>query len=85
MSDTKKISFESDTDETMRRLATIVSGVIGKDYGFMIMVFPFHSTTGTANYISNAKREQMISVLREKADILEAGGDIMVDADTKMQ
>jgi len=74
----KKLSFTTDTDLVMRRLGDIVSQVVGPEYGFMIMVFPF-GKPGVSNYVSNAKREEMIKGLREKADVLEAGGDIMVE------
>lgn len=70
----------SSTDEIMRALGDAIKAVIPENFGFALVIFPF-SKPGTANYISNARREDMIKALREKADILEKGGDIETDID----
>lgn len=76
-----KPNIEIDFDGTMRRMGDNVSEEIGDKYGFMILVFPFNGVEGSAaHYISNANRSDMIAVLREKADILEAKGDICTDS-----
>ena len=67
-----------DTDRTMRMIAEDIERKVGKDYGFMVLVFPFAEGAKTANYISNCDRKSMISALREKADVLERGLDIPV-------
>lgn len=80
----EKMSLEADTDQTMRDLANHVKGTVGDGYGFVVLVFPF-GEPGVANYISNGSREDMITALREKADVLEAKKDIPVDLNIKMQ
>lgn len=67
--------LEQHTDQTMRDIADNVKEKIGEGYGFMVMVFPFGEEK-TAHYISNARREDMVKALREKADVLEAKLDI---------
>jgi hypothetical protein len=42
--------------------------------GFCLLMFPFNSP-GISHYLSNASREDMITVLRETADRLERGQD----------
>lgn len=69
-------SIEDCTDQTMRDIADNVKENVGDGFGFMVMVFPFGEDTRAAHYISNAKREDMIKTLREKADVLEAKLDI---------
>lgn len=44
----------------------------GPPLGFFLMVFDF-GKDGFCSYISNAQRADMIKVLREQADRLEAG------------
>lgn len=42
-------------------------------FGFALLIFDF-SDKGRMNWISNAKRADMISALREAAAVLEGGG-----------
>ena len=67
------------TEEIMRALGSGISDAlgktIGKDYGFTLLVFPF-GREGISNYISNANRAEIISMLRETADRLEARQDM---------
>jgi hypothetical protein len=42
--------------------------------GFCLLVFGFNAP-GISNYVSNAKREDMIKALRETVERLEAGED----------
>jgi len=65
-----------DTERTMRMIAEDIGNKVGKEYGFMVLVFPFSDGVKTANYISNCSREDMIKALREKADVLERGLDV---------
>jgi len=69
-------AIEIDTDVTMRMIADEIKVRCGDGYGFMVLVFPFGDSERTAHYISNARREDMIIALREKADVLEKGLDI---------
>lgn len=34
--------------------------------GFILMVFPFHGADGRANYISNAERTDVVTMLKEQ-------------------
>jgi len=34
--------------------------------GFILMVFPFHGADGRANYISNAQRADIVTMLKEQ-------------------
>ena len=48
--------------KAMNKMAKKVEKMLPKDFGFTIIVFPFHELD-VSNYISNAKREDMIKVL----------------------
>ncbi len=54
----------------MQEMGKKVQAMLPKELGFCILVFPFKAP-GTANYISNARREDMIKSLRETADMFE--------------
>lgn len=56
--------------EAMGKMAESVQKMLPKDFGFMILVFPFDNP-GVSNYISNAQREDMVKALREAANRLE--------------
>ncbi len=43
--------------------------------GFSLLLFDF-GEEGIAHYISNGNRDDMIKILREKADVLEQNKDI---------
>lgn len=59
----------------MRRLGGAIEEALGylhhKKMGFVLTVFEFGEDSRTGNYISNAKREDVILALRELADRLE--------------
>lgn len=59
--------------EKMNVLAEILDEVFNGDYkgkdrktGFVLMVFPFGSTEGRVNYISNADRKTIVTLLKEQ-------------------
>jgi hypothetical protein len=62
------------TEETMRGLAQGIDEVLekatGQKKGFALVVFEF-GQPGLGNYISNARREDMVAALRETADRIE--------------
>jgi hypothetical protein len=66
------------TEQIMRTIATGIDTAM-KEFepkmGFCLLVFPF-GNPGIGNYIGNADRSDMIKVLRETADRLEANEDI---------
>jgi hypothetical protein len=59
-------------DEALNGAAT------GKDrkVGFLLMVFPFDSNEGRANYISNAERKDVVVMLKEQLARFEGQPDI---------
>ena len=69
----------------MKQMAEKVSAILPKDFGFVILVFPFGENAGTANYISNANREDMIKTLRETSDRLEYKQDFETPEDNIYQ
>lgn len=75
MSDVEK---QQRIEEAMRDLAGAIGHVIKEEFGemgFALIVFEFHKP-GISNYISNARRHEMIMALRESADRLENNEDI---------
>lgn len=57
-----------DIEEQHRKVMESIAGVLAnlfKGYGFTLMVFPWNSKDGRMNYISNAKREDMATTMRE--------------------
>lgn len=81
--------MEKNTEEFMGFLGDLLDNEINhkqiKEYGWMLLVFPFEGEDRTANYISNASREDMIKALREKADVLEKKIDITGDSNAGTQ
>lgn len=37
-----------------------------REWGFVLLVFPFHGADGRANYISNANRADIVVLLKEQ-------------------
>jgi len=74
-----EIEKQKQIEEIMQGLAAgtqdVINEHIGGGMGFAIIVFEFHKP-GISNYISNAKRADMIKALRETADRLEKQQDI---------
>ncbi|MBC2712656.1 MAG: hypothetical protein HGJ94_17215 [Desulfosarcina sp.] len=65
-------------EDFLKKLAGGVDEVVEEQLGkmgFAIILFEFHRP-GISTYISNAKRADMISALRETADRLERNQDI---------
>jgi hypothetical protein len=66
--------IEPELHGTMNALAHGLDEIInGKDtepkdkkFGFCLMVFPFAGFDGRANYVSNAKREDVVTLLKEQ-------------------
>ena len=56
-------------DENIRATANRIAGVLGgafpPDYGFALLIFGLDGSEGRMNYISNARREDMIAALHE--------------------
>lgn len=60
--------------KAMKKMAKKVGAMLPEEFGYVILVFPFHDV-GTANYISNAQRPDMIKALREAANRLDKKED----------
>lgn len=65
--------------EKMKQMARMISKEI-PGLGFCLLTFDFKSV-GMSNYISNAKREDMIKALFECAERLKRGKDFMTPTD----
>ncbi len=48
--------------------------------GFMLLVFPFGDRSGRANYISNANRADVVTLLKEQLAYFEGQPDIKGEA-----
>jgi hypothetical protein len=48
----------------MQEIATLVDDRLPADWGFFVMAFPFNGEPGRLNYISNAKRGDVIRQMR---------------------
>jgi hypothetical protein len=78
MKPTSEINKQINIQELLKDLAFGIDGVLRDnlgEMGFALVIFEFN-TLGVGNYISNAKREDMIVALRELADRLEANQDL---------
>lgn len=58
--------------DVMQFLAGYIAKRLGKKYGFCLLVFDF-GETGRMNYVSNAKREDMIPAIKEFIEKTEEG------------
>lgn len=61
--------------QQMRNMGDALIEALPEGVGFALLVFATNEP-GLCNYISNAKREDMIKALRETADRLEQGKQI---------
>ena len=50
-----------------------------KSNGFVLLVFPFEGHEGRANYISNAKREDIVVLLKEQLARFEGQAEVTTD------
>lgn len=74
----KEMTQEREAGYVMQEIAQEIVDRIPEGFGFMVLVFPGGSTA-RANYISNCSREDMVQVLRHKADVLEKKLDFPID------
>jgi len=44
--------------------------------GFVLLVFPFHDREGRCNYISNANREDVVTLLKEQLAHFSGAPDV---------
>jgi hypothetical protein len=84
MTDENKLGDAPITDEfitKMNKMAEFLDNVFNgenleeRSTGFILMIFPFGETQGNesrCNYISNAKREDVVNLLRAQLDRFES-------------
>ena len=48
-----------------------------KKTGFVLLVFPFHNHDGRCNYMSNAQREDVVTLLKEQLKRFEGQADVV--------
>jgi len=73
-----KSTEQYNAEKVLRGLAKVVDGGLknfAPGFGFSLIVFKFNEP-GISNYISNAKRTDMIKALKETVERLEKGQDI---------
>lgn len=59
-------------ETSVREIGRTIARVLPPNTGFALLMFDF-GPEGSATYVSNASREDMVKMLREQADALEAG------------
>lgn len=59
-----------------RRIGAALSDNFGRKWGFVLMVFPLNDHGGRCNYISNANREDVTTMLKEQIKRFEGQPDI---------
>ncbi|WP_457813465.1 hypothetical protein [Sinorhizobium meliloti] len=73
--------IQSDLRHMMNGLAHGLDEILnghgsGKKNGFVLMVFPFTGHDGRCNYISNARREDIVVLLKEQLARFEGQPDM---------
>lgn len=51
--------------QQMREIGDLIGDALPKGYGFALLVFDLGTPSGFMNYISNAKREDMLVAFKE--------------------
>ena len=63
-------------DKAIRETSNSIGRLIGQSlppgWGFALLVFPFAEGDGRMNYISNGKREDMLTALKELVERMES-------------
>lgn len=66
--------------EVANRLGRSIGGALREathgEWGFCLMIFPFEGFDGRANYISNAQREDVLTLLKEQVRRFEGAPDV---------
>lgn len=63
--------IQPEVRETMQKIAGVIDSALNmrmreKKWGFCLMVFPLDDFDGRCNYVSNAKRADIVVLLREQ-------------------
>jgi hypothetical protein len=72
--------IEKAYEQKMNELAMFIDKYFNDDFndkkiGFCLMVFPFEGFNGRANYISNAQRSDIVTLLKEQIKRFEGMAD----------
>ena len=57
--------MDDEVREVSNRIGALIGSVLPPEYGFALLVFGMGESKGRMNYISNARREDMIASLHE--------------------
>lgn len=57
--------IEPRAQEQMRALADVIKAVTPPGFGFALLMFPYDGNDGRMNYISSARRADMLRALKE--------------------
>ena len=63
------------TRDRMREIANLVDDLLPAEWGFVILAFPFNKP-GRVNYVSNAKPDSVIEVMKDFIKRKESGKDL---------
>lgn len=74
--------IESMQEQVMRMLAALIDNMLNdtnadspdREWGFLLMVFPFGATPGRCNYVSTAERDDVVALMKEQLKYFEAQG-----------
>lgn len=53
------------TRDQMQKIARLVDEELPQGWGFFVMAFPFGESKGRMNYVANARREDIVKVMKE--------------------
>lgn len=56
---------QADTRNRMQHIARAIDWRLPRGFGFFVIIFPFGASDGRANYASNARREDVVNVVKE--------------------
>jgi hypothetical protein len=65
---------DANTREVMKKIARIIDEELPQGWGFFILTFPFGAAPGRMNYVANAKREDVLRLMKEFITKTEAHG-----------
>jgi hypothetical protein len=56
---------EANTREHLQKIGVMIDEGLPQNWGFFLMVFPFHNEPGSMNYIAKARREEVLLLMLE--------------------
>jgi hypothetical protein len=73
---------QEETNERMRDIGYVIKSLIPPGWGFSLFVFPLEDREGKMNYISTAKREQFLKMIKNFYDRNIENKDVYGSHDT---